>query len=191
MNTLEVAKDMLSFIDASPTAFHAAANAEKLVKEAGFERLRLLTEKKLEAGKGYYFMQNGSALLAVKIPENSPKGFRIVASHSDAPCFKIKETPEIRLEGHYTKLNTEKYGGMIMHTWMDRPLSAAGRVFVKNKENGAMEQHLVNFEKDMLMIPSVAIHFDREVNNGQKLNPQVDLLPLFAEDQELTLAVLL
>lgn len=190
MNTMDVTKEMLSFIEESPTAFHAAQNVEKLVKEAGFTKLDILTENKLEPGKGYYFTQNGSALLAVKIPENGARGFRIVASHSDAPCFKIKETPEIRLEGHYTKLNTELYGGMIMHTWMDRPLSVAGRVFVKNKENGTIEQQLVNFEKDMLIIPSVCVHFNREVNNGQKLNPQVDLLPLFSENQEMTLAEL-
>lgn len=187
MNAVELTREMLGFIEESPTAFHAAANVEKRLKTAGFEKIDLLGEKRMVPGGKYYTMQNGSAVIAVKIPESGAAGFRIVASHSDSPCFKVKETPEIRLENKYVKLNTEKYGGMILNTWMDRPLSVAGRVFVKDEETGTLVQKLVDFKKDMLIIPNVAIHFNREVNDGLKLNPQVDMLPLFAQDQELTL----
>ena len=132
MNAVELTREMLGFIEESPTAFHAAANVEKRLKTAGFEKIDLLGEKRMVPGGKYYTMQNGSAVIAVKIPESGAAGFRIVASHSDSPCFKVKETPEIRLENKYVKLNTEKYGGMILNTWMDRPLSVAGRVFVKD-----------------------------------------------------------
>lgn len=187
MEALELTKEMLGFIEESPTAFHAAANAEQLLKEDGFERLDFPAVKKLVSGGKYYTMQNGSAVIAVKIPQAEAAGFRIVASHSDSPCFKVKETPEMKLEGRYVKLNTEKYGGMILNTWLDRPLSVAGRVFVKDQQSGMPVQRLVNIKKDMLIIPNVAIHFNREINDGFKLNPQVDMLPLFAQDQELTL----
>ena len=188
MKTVELAKEMLSFIEESPTAFHAAANVEEILKKEGFQRLESLVNEKLAPGGRYYTMQNGSAVIAVRIPESKAAGFRIVASHSDAPCFKVKEQPEMKLEGKYVKLNTEKYGGMILNTWMDRPLSVAGRVFLKEKETGAMVQKLVDIKKDLLVIPNVAIHFNREINDGFKLNPQVDMLPLFAQNQEITLA---
>lgn len=187
MNALELTKEMLGFIEESPTAFHAVANVERILKENGFEKLDLLDKAELQPGGKYYTTQNDSAVIAVKIPQNEAKGFRIVASHSDSPCFKVKETPEMKLEGRYVKLNTEKYGGMILNTWLDRPLSVAGRVIVKDEQTGALKQRLVNFKKDLLIIPNVAIHFNREVNDGVKLNPQVDLLPLFAQDQDLTL----
>lgn len=188
MDALELTKEMLNFIEESPTAFHAAANVERILKEEGFERLDCLGRERLVPGGQYYIVQNGSAVIAVRIPKAEAKGFRIVASHSDSPCFKVKETPEMKLEGHYVKLNTEKYGGMILNTWLDRPLSVAGRVFVKGGAGSALTQKLVDIKKDLLIIPNVAIHFNREVNDGVKLNPQVDLLPLFAQDQEMTLS---
>lgn len=187
MDALELTKEMLSFIEESPTAFHAAANVEQRLVEDGFLKLDCLGKEALVPGGKYYVMQNHSAILAVKIPKEGARGFRIAASHSDSPSFKVKETPEMKLEGRYVKLNTEKYGGMILNTWLDRPLSVAGRVIVKDRESGALTEKLVNIRKDLLVIPNVAIHFNREVNDGQKLNPQVDLLPLFAQDQEMTL----
>ena len=102
----------------------------------------------------------------------------MVAAHSDSPTFKIKENPEIAVEEQYIKLNTEKYGGMILSTWLDRPLSVAGRVIVK--ENGEFVSRLVNIDKDLLMIPNVAIHMNRDMNKGVEYNPQVDMLPLYA-----------
>lgn len=110
---------------------------------------------------------------------NGMKGFHIVASHSDSPSFKLKEQPEIRVEENYVKLNTEKYGGMILSTWMDRALSVAGRVVVKNEENGLVTK-LVNIDKDLCVIPNLAIHMSRDMNKGVEYNPQVDMLPLMA-----------
>lgn len=187
MNALELTKEMLQFIEESPTAFHAAANVEEILRENGFERLDCPEGGGLVPGGKYYTVQNGSAVIAVRIPAAQAQGFRIVASHSDSPCFKVKETPEIKLEDHYVKLNTEKYGGMILNTWLDRPLSVAGRVFLKGDGKEAPIQKLVDIKKDLLIIPNVAIHFNREVNDGVKLNPQVDLLPLFSQNQGMTL----
>ena len=114
MKNQSITEAMLQFIEESPTAFHAAANVEALLLENGFEKLENLAEGALVPGGSYYTMQNGSAVLAVKIPENPAKGFRIAASHSDSPCFKIKEVPEMKVENTYVKLNVEKYGGMIL-----------------------------------------------------------------------------
>ncbi|MDO4293059.1 MAG: M18 family aminopeptidase [Eubacteriales bacterium] len=187
MDEWMITRQMLQFIEESPTAFHAAANAEKLLREEGFVRLE--KDSELRPGGRFYAMQNGSALIAVKLPEGQGKGVRIVASHSDSPCFKLKETPEIRVEGKYVKLNTEKYGGMILSTWLDRPLSVAGRIFVK-EEDGSVACRLVDLKKDLLVIPNVAIHFNREINEGYKYNPQTDLAPLMGTDQELNLTEL-
>ena len=182
MNAIDVSKELLQFIDESPTPFHAVANAEAMLKEAGFEKLE---DQQIVPGGKYYETRNTSSIIAFQIPENGFEGFRVVSSHSDAPGFKIKENPEMKVSGHYVKLNTERYGGLVLFTWMDRPLSAAGRVIVK--ENGKLVQKLVNFDKDMLVIPNVAIHYHRELNDGFKPNPQVDMLPLMAMDQECTL----
>ena len=108
MKNQSITEAMLQFIEESPTAFHAAANVEALLLENGFEKLENLAEGALVPGGSYYTMQNGSAVLAVKIPENPAKGFRIAASHSDSPCFKIKEVPEMKVENTYVKLNLEK-----------------------------------------------------------------------------------
>lgn len=121
MKNQRITEAMLQFIEESPTAFHAAANVEALLLENGFEKLENLAEGALVPGGSYYTMQNGSAVLAVKIPENPAKGFRIAASHSDSPCFKIKEVPEMKVENTYVKLNVEKYGGMILSRgWIAR-----------------------------------------------------------------------
>lgn len=186
MKNQSITEAMLQFIEDSPTAFHAAANVEALLLENGFEKLENLAEGALVPGGSYYTMQNGSAVLAVKIPENPAKGFRIAASHSDSPCFKIKEVPEMKVENTYVKLNVEKYGGMILSPWLDRPLSVAGRVFVAGKD-GKPEVKLVNLKKDLLIIPNVAIHFNREINNGFAYNPQTDMAPLMGLDQELSI----
>ena len=186
MKNQSITEAMLQFIEESPTAFHAAANVEALLLENGFEKLENLAEGALVPGGSYYTMQNGSAVLAVKIPENPAKGFRIAASHSDSPCFKIKEVPEMKVENTYVKLNVEKYGGMILSPWLDRPLSVAGRVFVAGKD-GKPEAKLVNLKKDLLIIPNVAIHFNREINNGFAYNPQTDMAPLMGLDQELSI----
>ena len=121
-----------------------------------------------------------SSVIAFKIPQNDFKSFNIVASHSDSPTFKIKANAEIEVKNKYVKLNTEKYGGMICSTWFDRPLSIAGRILVK--ENNAVKTHLVNIDKDLVIIPNLAIHMNREVNDGYKYNAQIDMLPLYGDN---------
>ena len=177
MKNQSITEAMLQFIEESPTAFHAAANVEALLLENGFEKLDNLAEGALVPGGSYYTMQNGSAVLAVKIPENPAKGFRIAASHSDSPCFKIKEVPEMKVENTYVKLNVELYGGALLAPWFDRPLSVAGRLIVKEDEQ--ICEKLVTVDKDMLMIPNLAIHMNREANSGYKYNVQKDMLPLY------------
>ena len=121
-----------------------------------------------------------SSVIAFKIPQNDFKSFNIVASHSDSPTFKIKAIAEIEVKNKYVKLNTEKYGGMICSTWFDRPLSIAGRILVK--ENNAVKTHLVNIDKDLVIIPNLAIHMNREVNDGYTYNAQIDMLPLYGDN---------
>jgi len=161
---------LLAFLDASPSVYHAAANIENELKNAGYTRLNEAEKWQLAPGGKYYLTRGGSAVLAFRIPAGSPKGFMMSASHSDRPTFKVKENGE--LGGTYTRLATERYGGMIISTWLDRPLSIAGRVLVET-ENG-IESKLVNIDRDLLLIPNVAIHMNRQVNDGYKWNPAVD-----------------
>lgn len=127
-------------------------------------------------GKKYYVNRNDSAVIAFSVPKKSSKGFHIVAAHSDSPCFKLKELPELTVEEHYLKWNVEKYGGMILSTWLDRPLSIAGRVVVK--ESDEMVTRLVNIDRNIAVIPNVAIHMNRDMNKGIEYNPQTDMPPL-------------
>ena len=167
-------KNLCEFLDASPSVYHAAANVAAMLEEAGFVRLSEGDKWALEKGGKYYFTRGGSAVMAFRIPEGDPQGFLMTASHCDRPTFKVKENPE--LTGAYTRLAVERYGGMIMSSWLDRPLSIAGRALVET-ETG-IESRLVSIDRDILMIPSVAIHMDRTVNDGKKWNPAVDMLPL-------------
>lgn len=175
---IDTTKKLLEFIKKSPTAFHAAAEMEHRFTECGFEVLKENEYWKLTPGGRYVVTRNGSALIAFAIPEKENRKFHIMASHSDSPSFKVKENPEIKTGDAYIKLNVEKYGGMLMAPWFDRPLSVAGRVVVR--ENGKLKERLVNIERDLLMIPNLAIHMNREANSGINYNPQKDLLPLFA-----------
>ena len=180
--TEDITEGLFQFIDNSPTAFHAAANAAAALEKAGYVRITGEEEAGIKPGGKYYRTKNDSALIAFRLPEGRISGLRIAASHSDSPCFKVKETPEMEVEGHYVKLNTEGYGGMIMSTWLDRPLSIAGRVI--GKENGRLVTRLLNIDRDLCIIPNVAIHFNREINKGFAYNPQVDLLPLYGGGAE-------
>lgn len=173
----KLAADMLSFIEKSPSAFHAIANLEQLFTENGYVSLEEKKQWSLKKGGKYFVTRNGSALIAFQIPEGEVKGFHMTSAHSDSPTFKIKENPEMIAEEQYVKLNTEKYGGMILSTWLDRPLSVAGRVTVK--EEGRIVSKLVNIDKDLLVIPNLSIHMNRDINKGYEYNPQVDMLPLY------------
>lgn len=177
------AKELLEFIEKSPTAFQTVANLKEVFAGLGFWELKETEKWETEPGQGYYVTRNDSSLIAFRMPQtDTPKGFHISAAHGDSPAFKVKEAPEMAVEAAYLKLNTEKYGGMILSTWLDRALSVAGRVAVRKKEG--TETRLVNLEKDLLVIPSVAIHLNREANKGTELNPQVDMLPLYAENSD-------
>ena len=174
----ETTEKLLDFIEKSPTAFQAVDEMQKRLTENGFEVLSEKEYWKLVPGGKYLVTRNNSALIAFCIPEKESRVFHIMASHSDSPSFKIKENPEIKVDNSYVKLNVEKYGGMLMAPWFDRPLSVAGRVIVKGKDG--LEEKLVDIKRDLVMIPNLAIHMNREANNGVAYNPQKDLLPLFA-----------
>ena len=167
-------QNLCEFLDASPSVYHAAANVAAMLEAGGFVRLSEGDKWTLQKGGKYYFTRGGSAVMAFRVPEGDPKGFLMTASHCDRPTFKVKENPE--LTGTYTRLSVERYGGMIMSSWLDRPLSIAGRCLVET--DSGIESRLVNIDRDLLMIPSVAIHMDRTVNDGKKWNPAVDMLPL-------------
>ncbi|MCM1186452.1 MAG: M18 family aminopeptidase [Lachnoclostridium sp.] len=197
------AKDMLKFIEKSPSCFHVIYNIGQDLKQDGYVELKETEEWKLAPGGKYFVVRGDSSVIAFRLPEKrAVTGFHIVASHSDSPTFKIKEAPEMTVESRYVKLNTEQYGGMILSTWMDRALSVAGRIAVQQKaaktqdivakktdsvkniqiiEEKEIMTKLVNIDKDLLVIPNLAIHMNRDVNKGMEYNPQTDMLPLFAD----------
>lgn len=172
MKKEKINEKLFQFIENSPTAFHAIANCEEILKEKGFTKLCETKEWELIPQGKYYVTRNDSSMVAFVIPEGNFKGFHMAAAHSDSPCFKIKEKPEIEVEKVYTKLNVEPYGGLVYSSWLDRPLSVAGRIVTKEGSK------LVNLDMDSLIIPNVAIHLNREINKGMVYNPQIDLLPL-------------
>ena len=163
-----------NFLDASVSVYHAVANLETTLADAGYTRLCESESWNLVPGGKYYLTRGGAAILAFRVPQGTPKGFMLTASHADRPCFKVKENGE--LKSAYTRLAVERYGGMLLSPWLDRPLSIAGRVLVET-ENG-VESKLINIDRDLLLIPNVAIHMNRSANDGYKWNPAVDLLPL-------------
>ena len=184
------------FLKKSPTAFHAADTIRRELEAAGFQELKESRRWQIEKGGAYYVVRNGSSVIAFRIGEDYREtGFLVTASHSDSPAFKIKEEAEITVRDHYMQLNTEGYGGMICSSWMDRPLSIAGRVLVRKKgeikDPGQTEEmqsvqgggeiyeaRLIDFARDLVLIPNLAIHMNRKVNEGMALNLQTDLLPL-------------
>lgn len=171
---------LMRFIEKSPTAFHAVASCAEILEEQGYLHLGEHDEWKLEAGKGYYVTRNQSSIIAFRIPKGTPRNFLVAASHTDSPMFKIKSEALSPAFDTYARLNVEPYGGTIFSTWLDRPLSLAGRVIVS--KNDKVEARLINFERDLLVIPNVAIHMQRGINQGHSYNPAVDLLPLLSGD---------
>ena len=169
------ANHLIEFIRKSPTAFHAIAQIQDALE--GFEPLNEHEAWHLVPGGKYYAVRNQSSIIAFTLPEGPFAGFQIIASHSDSPMFKIKENAEITVKNKYVQLDTERYGGMILSCWFDRPLSVAGRV-LKRDEKG-LRTVLVNLDRDMAIIPNVAIHMNREINNGYKYNLAVDTYPLW------------
>ena len=177
----KTAKKLLKFIEKSPTAFQAVTEMTKRLDKEGFEELKEEDHWKLKKGGNYYVTRNHSAIIAFSIPQKSVWKFHIMASHSDSPSLKIKENPEIEVENAYIKLNVERYGGMILSPWFDRPLSVAGRLIVR--QDGKIREKMVTVDRDLLVIPNLAIHMNREVNDGYKYNVQKDMLPLFSDKE--------
>ena len=180
MNT-EMVKDFLDFVRRSPSAFHAADALCRALEGAGFVRLNEREPYAVAPGGRYFVTRNLSSVIAFAVPEEGFTHFQIVASHSDSPTFKLKAKPEELVCSQYARLNVERYGGMIMSTWLDRPLSIAGRALVR--EGNSLRTQLIDLGRDAALIPNMPIHFNREVNDGYRFNPQVDMLPLFGDKQ--------
>lgn len=172
---MDILKDLMDFLDSSVTMFHAINECEKVLQRSGFTYLPENEKWNINKGK-YYTKRNSSSLIAFDIAEGDYH-FQISAAHSDSPTFKLKDRPVIEANG-YLKLNVEGYGGMINATWLDKPLTLAGRVMV-NTDKG-IETRLLHIDRDLLIIPNVPIHFNREINKGFAFNNQVDMLPILS-----------
>ena len=168
---------LMDFLDASRSVYHAVAYISDILDRAGYTHLPEGDDWTLEDGGKYYITRNMSTVIAFRIPHGEPAGFLLSASHSDRPSFKIKENGE--LESKYIRLATERYGGMLMAPWMDRPLSVAGRVMVETPTGTKMK--LVDIDQDLMIIPNVAIHMNRKVNDGYAYNPATDTIPLLGD----------
>lgn len=176
-----ISQQLLEFIANSPTCFHAVQAMTDILSAEGFTELKENQKWHIENGGRYFVTRNGSSLIAFTVPVQEMKGMHIIASHSDSPSFKIKENPELESEGRYIRLNVEGYGGMIRAPWFDRPLSVAGRVIVKDKAQGGFRSILVDIGRDLVMIPNLAIHMDRQINDSCKYNIQKDMLPIYGD----------
>ena len=179
---LEFAEELIDFIYKSPTAFHAVNSVKKVLSNSGFKELKEEEKWELQKGDKYYVTKNDSAVIAFVVGKGKIEedGFKILGAHTDSPGFRIKPMPEMVSEESYVKLNTEVYGGPILNTWLDRPLSVAGRVTLRGKNILFPETKFVNINKPILIIPNLAIHMNRNVNAGVELNKQKDTLPLMA-----------
>lgn len=175
--------DIFEFLQEGVTPYHAAATAAAWLDAAGFTRLEEADYWNLEPSKGYYLVRGGSAVVAWRVPDHAIGGWRITASHSDAPGWKIK-SDAVKNDG-CRRLSVEGYGGMNMATWLDRPLTVAGRVLVRTEDG--VETRLVHLDRDLLVIPSLAIHMQRQVNKGHEYNPQIDMQPLWGPEAGRTL----
>ncbi len=169
-------KQLLNYIENSPTAYQAVDSAAKMLEEQGFVRLGAQDAWTLAPGQGYYTVQNGTSIIAFRMPAGKIDSVMLAASHSDSPTFKLKAVCEADT-GDYVKLNTERYGGMIMSTWLDKPLSLAGRLVIKSEDG--IKTVSVKMDRDLVLIPNVAIHQNRKHNDGFAYNAQTDMMPLY------------
>jgi len=184
MEHTEFNNDLIEFLDSSPTPWHAVNTMKSRLDAAGFQQLDERDTWSLEQGQGYYVIRNGSSIVAFRTGKKSPAeaGIRMVGAHTDSPCLKVKPNPEIRRKGFF-QLGVEVYGGVLLNPWFDRDLSLAGRVTVLD-EDGQVKDTLVNFEKPVAIIPSLAIHLDREANSNRTVNAQTDLPPVMMQVPE-------
>ena len=173
-------QNLIDFIAKSPSCYHVTANFSSMLKEQGFEKLLETKPWNLTRGGKYFVVRSDSSIIAFQIPNEDFDNFQITAAHSDSPTFKIKEKEELLVDGHYVELNAERYGSMICAPWFDRPLSIAGKAVVRR--GNAFETRLVNIDRDLVMIPNVAIHMNREINEGYTYRAQKDMIPLFGDE---------
>lgn len=172
----ELVRDLFAYIQESPTACHTVEATRRRLEEKGFTELYEQNAWSLKPGGKYFVCRSMTSIIAFTYPKKNFSAFSIVAPHGDSPCFKIKESPELEVEGQYTKLNTEVYGGMDISRWVDRPLSAAGRLLVRSKKG--VKAVLVDRQEDLFLIPGLAIHMTRGAEDGGKPDPSKDTLPL-------------
>lgn len=179
---------LLKWLDRSTCNFLAVDTIKRELLKSGFTELHEYDAWRVVNGGKYFVIKNDSAIFAFVVGSKpmSEGGVRIISAHSDSPCFKLKPDCEIKGDGGVIKLNVEKYGGGIMYTWFDRPLSISGRVIIKGEDPFTPESRLVDFESPVATIPHLAIHFNRNVNEGNPLSVQKDMLPVigyFSEDR--------
>ena len=175
---------LMEFLDSSPVNFYACDTVRRVLEEAGFQRFDAADKWHIRPGTKGYVIKNDSAIFAFIAGDDANAGFKIISAHSDSPCFRIKPHPEMLTEGGILKLNTEVYGGPILYTWFDRPLSIAGRVIVRTSDPMHPASRLVKINRPLLTIPHLAIHFNRAVNEGNPLSKQKDMLPILAHLRE-------
>lgn len=182
----QFAQLLLDFIQDSPTSFHAVEEVKKILVPQGFQELPFKEKWSLIPGGKYFVTRNNSAIIAFVVGEGIPEkyGFHLIGTHTDSPSFRVKPMPEISVEGHYLKLNVETYGGPILNTWLDRPLSLAGRIILRGDSPFSPQVNLFRSDHPLLVIPNLAIHMNRKVNEGFELNKQKDMLPLFSQITE-------
>ena len=185
MEVKSFAREVVEFIDDSPSAYHVIKNCSVILKENGFKKLKQQEKWELKKGGKYYLKRSDSNIIAFTIGKdiNLKRGFKIFGSHTDSPGFRIKPNPEMVTE-NLVRLNTEVYGGPILSTWFDRPLSIAGRLIVKSEDVFLPETVIIKVEEPIMTIPNLAIHQNREVNNGVKIDRQNNTLPLIGTINE-------
>lgn len=181
MEVKSFAREVIEFIDESPSTYHVVKNCSDILDENGFERIMPREKWKIKKGGKYFLKKSSSTIIAFTVGEDFDvkNGFKIFGAHTDSPCFRIKPNPEIITE-NVVRLNTEVYGGPILSTWFDRPLSIAGRVIVKGENSFFPRTVKIKIDEPLLTIPNLAIHQNREVNNGVKIDKQNDVLPVIS-----------
>lgn len=178
MDNIKTTEELLGFLKNSPTAFQAVEEIEKKLAEAGFAKLGEHENWDIVPGGKYFVTRNSSSVIAFSVPKEYAHSFMITASHTDSPTFKLKSAFEAEACGKYVKLNVEGYGGMILSSWLDRPLSIAGRLIIK--DGNKISTKNVNIDRDLVLIPNVAIHQNRQINSGFSYNIAVDMMPLYS-----------
>jgi len=184
MGQAQFTSDLLDFIEDSPTPFHAVQNISGILRENGFAELKESDNWSLLPGQNYFVTRNGSSIIAFRTSANDvvKTGIRMVGAHTDSPCLKVKPTPEVTRQG-YLQLGAEVYGGALFSPWFDRDLSLAGRVNYATKYR-QLETALIDFKDPIAVIPSLAIHLNRDVHESRTINPQKELLPIILQIKE-------